>query len=703
VDMDAPESSKEVDFLFKDTINVQLSTKSVDTIRILSADMVERANSGHVGAAMGCAPMAHVLWRYIMDYSPANPKWANRDRFVLSNGHGCALQYSMLHLVGYEVSMDDLKAFRQLNSHTPGHPEHIHTPGVEVATGPLGQGISNAVGLAVAQAHMAAVFNRPGFPVIDNFTYAICGDGCLQEGVSSEASSMAGHMGLGRLIVLYDSNNITIDGDTELSFTEDVVMRYNSYGWHTQTVEDGTDLQSIADAITRAKHVTDRPSIIKVHTVIGHGSKNQGTACVHGNPLGDEDLKYVKDKFGFDPEQTFVVPEEVAADYGSMKAVGKEKYRTWQDMFAKYKELYGELAMEFERRMAGEVPENILDLLPTFTPEEKGKATRKHSYGALNCVAPKVPELVGGSADLTPSNLTWMECSSNFSPGNPEGRYLRYGIREHGMVAVANGMAAYGGVRPFVATFLNFIGYAMGAVRLSALSQFPVLFIMTHDSIALGEDGPTHQPIETLESLRAMPNLYTFRPADGNETSGCYACALSLTKSPSVLCMTRQTVPNLPGTDKAKVALGGYTVVQPSGAQKPDLIMVATGSEVHLCTAAAQVLDSDAKDVRRVRVVSMPCQELFDEQSEDYRLSVFTPGVPVLSVEAAGPHGWHKYAHAVWGINNRFGASGTSKDCLEYFGFTVENITEQAKKVIEFYSSRPAPSLVLRPQLDMTK
>jgi len=676
------------------TMDSALRDKCVNTIRVLAADVVEHANSGHPGAAMGCAPMAFILWKKVMNYNPSNPEWLGRDRFVLSNGHACALQYTLLHLTGYSLRVEDLKTFRKLGSLCPGHPENYLTPGVEVTTGPLGQGLANAVGLAIAQEHLAAIFNKPDFPIFDNYTYVICGDGCLQEGVSGEACSMAGHMGLGRLIVLYDDNNITIDGDTDLSFTENVIQRYESYGWHTISVDQGTDLLELEGAIAAAKAETDRPTLIKVKTLIGHGSAHAGTAKVHGGPLGDADIKQMKKRFGFNPEESFSVPPDVADAFSECASEGRCKEAAWNTMFENYAVSYPELASEIERRFNNQLPDNFREVFPRYTPADKGLATRKHSEIALNAVAPAVPELIGGSADLTPSNLTWLKCSSNFSKTNPEGRYMRYGIREHGMAAVANGMCAYGGVRPYTATFLNFIGYALGAVRLSALSQLGVLYIMTHDSIGLGEDGPTHQPVETIDGLRAIPNLNVFRPADGNETMGAYACALEASRTPSVLCLSRQSVPNLEGSDMNKVALGGYVVRDVE--ETPDIILAATGSEVGLCATVAE----ENPEIK-IRVVSLPCFELFDKQTLAYQLSVFPEGVPVFSVEAGSIQGWKKYSHVQWGMK-RFGESASSKSCMEAFGFTVSNITEQMKIVLEYFKENcPAPSLLKMPRLEM--
>lgn len=670
------------------TADVALAQKCINTIRIIAAETVQSAKSGHPGAPMGCAPMAQLLWGDTMKYCSDAPKWAGRDRFVLSNGHGCALQYTMLHLTGYNISIDDLKNFRQLGGITPGHPEVGITDGVEVSTGPLGQGISNAVGLALAESHLAKKYNKPDFPVIDNFTYVICGDGCLQEGVSGEASSLAGTLKLGKLIVLYDDNSITIDGETDLSFTEDVMKRYEGYGWHTQKVADGdsADLSNLKAAVEVAKGVTDKPSIIAVRTTIGFGAEKQGTAKVHGAPIGDPDIAKVKGDFGFDPEAMFNVPAEVASFFNERKAAGKAAFDEWTSMFAKYKASHPAEAAEFERTQAGELPSDYFANVPKFNPESPTKATRQSSQMVLSELVNSIPELIGGSADLTPSNLTKVDGNKiDYSPTNRDGRYIRFGVREHGMCAVCNGIAAYGGLIPFGATFLVFAGYALGAMRLAALSHFRVIYVYTHDSIGLGEDGPTHQPIETLISLRAIPNMTVMRPADANEVAGAYKLALENKHGPTVLALSRQGCVNLEGSSPDKVALGAY-VLPESGA--PQVILVATGSEVQLCVAAAKTMKEKGT---AVRVVSFPSFEKFEEQSQEYKDSVFPDGVPVLSVEAAATTGWTKYAHCHIGMTS-FGASGKGPKLMEHFGFSENNVVEKATKLVEFYKNG-APTL----------
>ncbi|KAJ2742627.1 Transketolase [Coemansia sp. BCRC 34301] len=677
-----------------------MDTLSINTIRVLAADMVQAANSGHPGAPMGCAPMAHVLFTRFLRCNPSNSKWLNRDRFVLSNGHGCALQYVLLHLMGYKVSMGDLKNFRQLGSNTPGHPENTHTDGIEVTTGPLGQGISNAVGMAIAERHLAATFNRPGFPVIDNTVYAIAGDGCLQEGVASEACSLAGHLQLGNLIVLYDSNGIQIDGSTKLGFTEDVLQRYASYGWQTLEVADGdSDLDGLTRAIETAKAETQRPTLIKVETTIGFGAAKAGTEGVHGAPLGAESLAAVKTLFDFDPEVKFHVTDEVYQLYAERAAQGAAAEGEWRELLARYAEAHPDLYAELVRRMEGRLPEGWEQALPRYTPGDKPNATRKLSEAVINAIAGLVPELIGGSADLTGSNLTRWKEAEDFQPeatglGSYAGRYVRYGVREHGMAAISNGIAAYGACIPFASTFLNFISYAAGATRLSALSHLRVLYIMTHDSIGLGEDGPTHQPIETMAMLRATPNYLNFRPADGNEVSAAYLAALQHADRPSVLSLTRQNLPQLDGSSIESALLGGYNL-QTYGASsggKLDLVIVGTGSETSLAVETAKLLSNEHG--LAVKVVSMPCLELFNAQGDEYRHSVLTPGVPSISVEALSTFGWHKYVHRPIGIDS-FGASGPFDKLYKYFGLVPEVVAQKALKLVEYYKDRPVPTLDL--------
>jgi transketolase (EC 2.2.1.1) len=518
-----------------------LEQLAINTIRFLAVDAVQKANSGHPGLPMGAAPMAYVLWQQFMKFNPRNPKWVDRDRFVLSAGHGCMLQYALLHLTGFDVSLEDIKQFRQWGSKTPGHPENFETPGVEVTTGPLGQGVGNAVGLAIAEAHLAARFNKPGYTIVDHYTYVILGDGCNMEGVASEAASLAGHLQLGKLIMLYDSNHISIDGRTEIAFTEDVGKRYEAYGWHVQKVEDGNhDLKGIAEAIQKAKEVTNKPSLIIVETTIGYGSPNKaGSESVHGAPLGPEEVKLTKQNLGWPLEPEFYIPDEVLAHFRQAIEKGAKAEAEWNERFAAYEKAYPEEAAEFKRIMAGELPVGWKEALAPIA-ETGRESTRNLSKLCLNALAKAVPELLGGSADLAHSNMTYLKGIPEFQAGSYEGRNFRFGVREHGMGAIANGMALHGGLIPYDATFLIFTDYMRPAIRLSALSQVRVLHVMTHDSVALGEDGPTHQPIETLASLRAIPNLYVLRPADARETVGSYQVALEAKTTPSVLVFTRQ-------------------------------------------------------------------------------------------------------------------------------------------------------------------
>eukprot|EP00985_Skeletonema_marinoi_P013530 scaffold6731_cov181-Skeletonema_marinoi.AAC.4 len=685
-----------------------LELKCVNTIRALAADMVQKANSGHPGAPMGCAPMAHLLWSSAAsggtgrNHSAKNPNWWNRDRFVLSNGHACALQYVMLHLSGYEdCSMDQLKAFRQVGSSTPGHPENFCTDGVEVCTGPLGQGISNAVGMAIAAKHLGATYNTTDFPnIINSRTYVICGDGCLQEGISGEACSLAGHLGLGDLIVLYDDNHITIDGDTDLAFTEDVKMRYESYGWQVLVVDDvANGLDDLRAAIDEGKKCTDKPTLIKIRTEIGFGSPSkQGSASSHGAPLGVPEIEATKGRlYGCDPSQDFLVDEDVAAYFKEQADAGDQALAAWDADFAKYKEAHPDKANELERRFNGEIPEGAFDDLPTFVfGKDKANATRKFSEACINAVAKKMPELMGGSADLTGSNCCQIKGAGDFQKDTPEGSTLRFGVREHAMAAICNGMFAYGGLRPFCATFLQFAGYALGAMRCSALSKFGVIYIMTHDSIGLGEDGPTHQPVEMLESLRSMPNMCVVRAADANEMAAAYQIAINNVHTPTVICCTRGTVAPLEHSSRDKAMKGAYAVIEEEGEGAPDLVMIATGSEVWRCVDAVKALQSNHSI--RTRVVSMPCQELFLEQSEEYRRSVLPGNVPTMSVEASAEHGWHRFSHAQIGVA-RFGMSGPLEQLFQKYGFGAENIASKGKELVDFYKNLGGnvPDLNCRP------
>jgi transketolase len=672
------------------TVATQTPTKTleeicINSIRFLAVDAVEKAKSGHPGLPMGAAPMAFVLWDKFMRVNPKNPKWFNRDRFVLSAGHGCMLQYALLYLSGFDsVTIDDIKQFRQWGSRTPGHPENFETAGIEVTTGPLGQGIANGVGLAIAEAHLAAKFNKPDAKIVDHYTYVILGDGCNMEGVSGEACSFAGHLGLGKLIALYDDNHISIDGSTDVAFTEDVSKRFEAYGWHVLHVEDGNnDLDAIAKAIEEAKSVTDKPSMIKVTTTIGYGSPNkQNTAGVHGAALGGDEVALTRQNLGWEHEP-FVVPQD-ALDH-MQKAIerGAKAESDWNKALADYKAKYASDAAEFERYISGKLPDGWEKVLPTYTPEDKGVATRKHSETCLNKLAAVLPELIGGSADLTHSNLTEIKGKGDFQKGHYENPNIHFGVREHGMGAICNGIALHGsGLIPYGATFLIFTDYMRAAIRLSALSQAGSIWVMTHDSIGQGEDGPTHQPVETLCSLRAIPKLTVIRPADGNETSGAYTVAIEKAKAnaPTLLAFTRQNVPNLPGTSIENVKKGAYTIVDSQGT--PDIILIGTGSEVSLCVSAAEKLTAEGK---KVRVVSMPSWELFEDQDDNYKESVLPKAVTKrVSVEAGVSLGWHKYIGtegATVSIDT-FGASAPGPVCMEKFGFTADNVLATAKKVL---------------------
>ncbi|KAI9819712.1 MAG: Transketolase [Thelocarpon impressellum] len=658
---------------------------AINTIRLLAVDATFAANSGHPGAPMGMAPVAHVLFNKFMTFNPQNPEWPNRDRFVLSNGHGCMLQYALLHLFGYKVTIDDLKKFRSVDSITPGHPEYHDTPGVEVTTGPLGQGFANAVGLAIAQAHSGAIFNKPGFDLLTNYTYCFFGDGCAMEGIASEAASVAGHLQLGNLIMIYDDNHISIDGDTKCAFTEDVLKRFEAYGWHTQWVKNGdADLDGIEEAIEKARQVKDKPSVIKLTTTIGFGSKLQGTGGVHGNPLKEDDCKAVKAKFGFDPAQSFVVPQEVYDQYHAHAAEGAAKEQEWNQLLGKYGEKFKDEHADLKRRLSGLLPEGWEKNLPTYKPTDAAVASRKLSETVLSKIHAAVPELVGGSADLTGSNLTRWKDAVDFQPpslgiGEWSGRYIRYGVREHAMAGIMNGLACYGTIIPYGGTFLNFVSYAAGSVRLSALSHIRAIYVATHDSIGLGEDGPTHQPIETLAHFRALPNMMVWRPADGNEVSAAYYVALTSKSTPSILALSRQNLPQLENSTIEHAIKGGYVAVE---AEKADITLVSTGSEVGICVDAVKYLKEHHS--LTARVVSMPCFEVFDTQSKEYRLSVLPDGIPSLSVEVMSTLGWERYSNEQFGIN-RFGASGAYKDVYKKFEMTPEGISKRAVATVDFY------------------
>jgi transketolase len=654
----------------------------INSIRFLAVDAVEKANSGHAGLPMGAAPMAFVLWDRFLRFNPKNPAWLNRDRFILSAGHGSMLLYSLLYLTGYEkLTIEDLKQFRQWESKTPGHPENFMNPGVEVTTGPLGQGIANAVGMAIAEAHLAAQFNKPDCTVIDHHIYALMGDGDNMEGVASEACSLAGHLGLGKLIAFYDDNHISIDGSTNLAFTEDVSGRYEKYGWHVQRVAQGdTDLGAIEAAIKAAQAVTDKPSLIQVRTTIGYGSPElAGTQKIHSDALGTAEVQATRKNLGWNYEP-FVVPQEALDHWRKAIERGAKEEEEWNQRFAFYREHYPQEAQTLERMHQAELPSGWEQCLPTY-PAEGSDATRNHSGKVLNALAGVLPELLGGSADLAPSNKTLLKSSGDFEKGQYQNRNLRFGVREHAMGAICNGLALHGsGLIPYGATFLVFTDYMRAAIRLAALSEAGVIYVMTHDSIAVGEDGPTHQPVEHLATLRAIPDLMVLRPADGNETSGAYKIAIQHRTRPSLLALSRQSVPNLAGTSLEGVAKGGYIISDSEG--MPDLILLGTGSELQLCVRAAEQLRTEG---RKVRVVSMVCWELFAEQDAAYRESVLPKAVRKrLAVEAAVSFGWCRYLgdEGTMISVETFGSSAPGNVCLEQFGFTVDNVLAKAKELL---------------------
>ncbi|MGQ9608504.1 MAG: transketolase [bacterium] len=658
----------------------------INTIRVLSIDSVQKANSGHPGAPMGLAPIAYVLWTRFLKHNPGNPDWANRDRFVLSAGHASMLLYSLLYLTGYGLTIDDLKQFRQWGSRTPGHPEYGLTPGVETTTGPLGQGISNAVGMALAERWLAEYFNRPGYNIVDHYTYVIASDGDMMEGVSGEASSIAGHLGLSKLICLYDDNHITIEGCTDLAFSEDICKRYEAYGWHTQRIDDDADLEDIANAIKNAQDEKGRPSLIAIRTHIGCGSPNkQDTSQAHGEPLGEEEVKLTKKNLSWEIEEPFVVPEEVLNHFRKAESVGCNAESEWNDLFESYAEKFPDLAKEWYMFMNRELPQDWEKSLPVFSPQ-KPIATRQASGTVINAIADKIHNLVGGSADLAPSTKTYMDKYASISKDNFSGRNLHFGVREHAMGAIVNGITLHKGLIPYGATFMVFSDYMRPSVRLSAIMEIPSIWVYTHDSIGVGEDGPTHQPVEHLAALRSIPNLVVIRPADANETIGAWKVALESKDRPVALALTRQ---NLPILDQTKfpsaiegVARGAYILSDPEDGS-PDIILIATGSEVSLALDASTRLKE--KGIK-ARVVSIPSWELFDDQDDEYRNTVLPPEITKrLAIEAGVTQGWCRYVGSesnVIGIN-RFGASAPGGTVFKQFGFTVENIVDRAINILK--------------------
>ena len=659
----------------------RLDELCIQTIRFLSAEGVQKANSGHPGMPMGMAPAAYVLWTKYMKYNPANPRWHNRDRFVLSAGHGSMLLYSLLHLTGFDISLDDLKNFRQWGARTPGHPEYEPDLGVEVTTGPLGQGISNAVGMAIAEKYLARRFNRRRFPIIDYNVYVIASDGDLEEGVASEACSLAGHLGLDNLIVVYDDNRISIDGSTDMAFTEDRAKRFKAYNWNVVEVKgDGNDMAAFEKALKNAAKEKSRPTLIKLRTHIAFGSPNmQDTAKAHGAPLGDDEIRLIKENCGWNPKKSFHVPRDVRANMRKVVKKGKDAERAWNKLFAEYAKAHPDLAREFKDAAAGDLPVNLDDIMPKFGPGSS-IATRKASGKVLDALMPALPLVMGGSADLTPSNNTRFAGAKDFQKDSRDGRYIRYGIREHAMGSIMNGISVSGLMRAYGGTFLVFSDYMRGAVRVAALSKYPTVFVFTHDSIGIGEDGPTHQPVEHFAALRAIPNLLVFRPADANETASAWKYALEHRDGPTALLLTRQGLPVL---DRKKYAparnlsRGAYTLL---AAEKPDVLLLATGSEVSVALAAAEALAADAI---AANVVSMPCWELFEKQSSRYKDSVLPPAVKArVGIEAGVDLGWHKWLgeKGVFVGMSTFGASAPGKVCFEKFGITAANVVKAAKK-----------------------
>jgi len=659
----------------------------INSLRFLAVDMVQKAGSGHPGLPLGSAAMAYTLWDRFLQFNPTDPNWPDRDRFVLSAGHGSALLYAMLHVTGYDLPLDELKRFRQWGSRTAGHPEHGMTPGVEATTGPLGQGFANAVGLAIAEAHLAARFNKPEHTVVDHYTYVLASDGDLMEGISSEAGSLAGHLGLGKLIVLYADNHITIEGNTEIAFTEDRGARFASFGWHIQHVADGNDLASIEQAIQSARDEKDRPSLIAVRTHIGYGSPHkQDSAAAHGEPLGVDEVRLTKEHLGWPTEPAFHLPKEALDHFGEAGTKGKKCQAEWAAGLKAYAKAYPELAAEFDRVMRGDLPPDWDANLPIFTSENGALATRAASGKCINAFASRLPEFMGGSADLAPSTQTFMDGIGTFQANEPAGRNMHFGIREHSMGAILTGMSLHKGLIPYGATFLVFSDYMRPPIRLAAMNHLPAIYVFTHDSIGMGEDGPTHQPVEQLLCLRSIPGLYVIRPADANETVAAWRIAVGRRNGPVALVLSRQKLPILDLNEyqnvPAGVSQGGYVLAEAAGNETPDLILVGTGSEVHLAVEAQKILAGEGV---RAQVVSLPCWELFMAQPEAYRQQVIIPGVPLLSIEAGSTLGWETYFDsqtAAIGVNH-FGASAPGETVMREYGFTVENVCEKARALLQ--------------------
>jgi transketolase len=657
----------------------------INTVRLLSADAVQKANSGHPGTPMGLAPIGHVLWTRFMNYNPQDAEWANRDRFILSCGHACMLQYSYLFLTGYNLTLDDIKNFRQLHSKTAGHPEYGLLEGIEITTGPLGQGFANGVGMGIAQQYLAHRYNKPGFKLFDYSIYTLCSDGDIMEGVASEAASLAGHLKLGHLIYLYDDNQITIEGETSLAFSEDVTERFQGYGWHVQSVADGNDIEAITAAIENAKKETSRPSLIKVRTQICFGSPNKvDTAAAHGSPLGKDEVRLVKENLGFNPDESFVVADEVLNYYREKGKAGIKKENDWNELYQQYKEKYPAEAAEYELFKSGKLPEGWKENLPVFKPDAKGIATRKASGKMLNTIAANLPLLIGGSADLSPSTDTNLNDYESFTSANHSGRNFHFGIREHSMGAVLNGMAVTKGIIPYGATFLIFSDYMRPPIRLAAIMKIRPIFIYTHDSIGLGEDGTTHQPVEQLIGLRSVPNVMVIRPADANETVQAWRVALEHSGGPVALILTRQNLPIIDQDKYAKASeleKGAYILSDCEG--EPQLILMGSGSEVHLLVEAQEKLKTESV---MARVVSFPSWELFDQQDEAYQQKVLPKNIRKrLAVEAGSPIGWSKYVTdegAVIGVT-QFGESAPGDEIMKEYGFSVENVIAKAKALLK--------------------
>lgn len=663
-------------------VSQDLQQLMINTVRTLSIDAVQKANSGHPGAPLGMAPVGYTLFTKFMRFNPRDPEWINRDRFVLSAGHASMLLYSLLYLTGYDLTLDDIKNFRQWHSKTPGHPEYEMTPGVEATTGPLGQGFANGVGMAIAEAYLRSYFNRPDYDLIDHYIYGIVSDGDLQEGISSEAASLAGHLKLGKLIYLYDRNHVQLSGPTSTSFTENVLERFDAYDWHTDEVKDANDVDAVARAIEKARSVTDKPSLIAVSSIIGFGSPEANTYKVHGEPLGVEGVKETKDALGWPDDKFFYVPQEVLDEYRKAIPRGAQAESQWKDMLTRWKQAFPDLAKDWDRANAGELPEGWNSNLPTYKPEQGGVATREASGAAMNAIAAHVPTFIGGDADLAPSTKTQLKEYGDFEPGHYDGRNIHFGVREHAMGSIVNGIVLNGMTWAYGATFFAFSDYQRPSVRLASIMGIPTIFVYTHDSVLLGEDGPTHQPIEQLMSLRAMPKLYVVRPADANESVDAWGWAMQNRRNPMALIFTRQKVPVLDRSGaRGDVSKGAYILRDASGG-KPDVILIGTGSEVALCVGAADELQRSGV---AARVVSFPCWELFEQQPESYRNQVLPPDVTArVSVEAGATLGWCRWVGpdgVSVGIDH-FGASAPAAEIAKHMGLTVENVVRAANQAM---------------------